>query len=174
MKLHPTPTLSPPWGSDADWRAANISIEYHLNRYYQDLTPAIHIARDIHTRLAPILDVLDDLNRITCPRCPDVCCLAASPWYDLRDLIFLHLNRLSIPRTQTIAGIKETCGYAGYRGCTLPRIIRPWICTWYLCPTQTANISKRQNRSWQSLSRVFGEIKALRKELEDEYISAIM
>jgi hypothetical protein len=24
------------------------------------------------------------------------------------------------------------------KGCVLPRMSRPWICTWYLCPTQKA------------------------------------
>ena len=174
MKLDLPTTLSPPWGSACDWQAANISIDYHLNRYYQDLAPAIQIARDIRNRLESIFGTLDDLGRITCPKCPDVCCLSANPWYDLRDLIFLHLNQLPIPRTQTIPGTKDTCCYISHRGCTLSRIIRPWICTWYLCPAQTAYTRKSNEGGRQPLSRALGEVKALRKDLEDEFIRVLM
>jgi hypothetical protein len=94
-------------------------------------------------------------------------------WYDLRDLIFLQFNRLSIPLSQTISDIKETCCYLSHKGCTLPRITRPWICTWYLCPAQTANVKDRSANQWQTLSRVLGDIKARRKQLEDEFIRVI-
>ena len=173
MKSNSLQILSPPWGSASVWQAANISIDFHLKRYYQDLKPAIQIAGDIRNRLESIFVALDDLGRKTCPRCPDVCCLSASPWYDMRDLIFLHLNRLSIPLSQTIPGIKETCCYISHKGCLLPRITRPWICTWYLCPAQTASIKERHADQWQALTGVLGEIKAHRKELEDEFICVI-
>ncbi|MGB5746144.1 MAG: hypothetical protein WBM69_04135 [Desulfobacterales bacterium] len=174
MKLDPAFILSPPWSSIAAWQEANISIDYHLKRYCPRLKPAMQIARKTRIRLESIFPCLDDLGQMTCPRCPDACCLSASPWYDLRDLIFLHLNQLSIPLTQTISGFKETCRYISRKGCTLPRITRPWICTWYLCPAQTANVKDRNPNQWQTLSRVLGEIKACRKKLEDEFIRVII
>jgi hypothetical protein len=174
MKFIPQPLfLSPPWGSVSTWQEANISIDFHINRYYHRLQPAMQIARDTLIGLESIFSCLDDLGQMTCPRCPDVCCLSASPWYDMRDLIFLHFNQLSIPRVQTIKNIKETCCYISHKGCTLPRIIRPWICTWYLCPAQTANTRKSKTGRWQPLNRVLEEIKILRKELEDEFIRVI-
>ncbi len=174
MKLDPPPTLSPPWRSVSGWKTANNSINFHLIRYYQDLKPAIQIARVIYNRLESISDALDVLGRITCSRCPEICCLSASPWYDMRDLVYLHLNQLPIPLSQTISGIGETCCYISHRGCKLPRSIRPWICTWYLCPSQTAKAGKNKAGRHQTLSRALEEIKALRKDLEDEFIRVIM
>ena len=174
MKLDPPPTLSPPWSSVSDWKAANNSIGFHRCRFHQDLKPAIQIARLIYDRLESITDPLDVLGRITCSHCPEICCLSASPWYDLRDLVYLHLNQLPIPLSQTISGIGETCCYISHRGCRLPRNIRPWICTWYLCPSQTASARKNKTGPRQPLSRAFEEIKALRKDLEDEFIRVIM
>ncbi len=165
--------LSPPWGSIPSWQEANLSIDFHLKRYYPRLKPALQIARETRIRLESIFPLLGDLCMMTCPRCPDACCLSASPWYDLRDLIFLHFNRLSIPLFQTISDIKETCCYLSHKGCTLPRITRPWICTWYLCPAQTANVKDRSANQWPTLSRVLGDIKARRKQLEDEFIRVI-
>ena len=173
MRFNPAPPLSPPWGSIADWQEANTSIDIHINRYFHSLKAAMQIARDARIRLESIFPTLDDLGRMTCPLCPDACCLSASPWYDMRDLIFLHLNRVSIPLTQTIPAIKETCCYLGRSGCTLPRITRPWICTWYLCPAQTANIKARNAGRRQTLIRVLSEIKVLRKQLEKIFIETI-
>jgi hypothetical protein len=166
-------TLAPPWGTIPAWQEANRSIDFHFNCHYPKLQQAMQIAGSTRSRLESIFPSLDDLARMTCPLCPDVCCLSASPWYDMRDLIFLHLNRLAIPRTQTIQIAGETCCYLSHKGCTLPRITRPWICTWYLCPVQTANLKDRNPDQWQRLTGVLGEIKAHRKELEDEFICVI-
>ena len=174
MKEGPPPTLSPPWRSVSDWKTANSSIDFHLYRYYLDLKPAARIARVIYNRLESISDSLDGLGRITCSRCPEICCLSASPWYDMRDLVYLHMNQLPIPLSQTISDTGETCRYISLRGCKLPRSIRPWICTWYLCPSQMANARKNKAGRRQPLSRALEEIKVLRKDLEDEFIRVIM
>ena len=173
MRFDTPVTHSPPWGSAPSWHEANRSIDFHIKRYYLHLKPVIQLARDTQIRLESIFPCLDDICKMTCPRCPDACCLSASPWYDWRDLIFLHLNQISIPPTQTISNFKETCCYLSHRGCTLPRITRPWICTWYLCPAQTVNLRQKCVEQWQALSRVLGEIKALRKKLENEFIRVI-
>jgi hypothetical protein len=173
MKHDSASTLSPPWGSASGWREANFSIDLHIKRCYHRLGRALQIAREACRHLESIFPALDEICNRTCPRCPDACCLSASPWYDWRDLIFLHLNQLSIPLTQTITGFSETCCYISHKGCTLPRITRPWICTWYLCPAQTANLNARSTGQRQNLDRLLGEIKVLRKNLEDEVIRII-
>ncbi len=165
--------LSPPWGAVSAWQEANISIGFHIQRYYSRLKPARQIARHTRIRLESIFPTLDNLAMMTCSRCPAACCLSASPWYDWRDLIFLHLNQLSIPRTQTIPAVEEICCYTSPKGCRLPRITRPWICTWYLCPAQTANLKHPSFNRWQTLSRVLGEIKTGRQKLEAEFIQVI-
>jgi hypothetical protein len=173
MRFDTPVTPSPPWGSAPAWQEANVSIKFHIKRYYRGLKPVIRIARDTRILLESIFPALDDICKVTCPRCPDTCCLSASPWYDWRDLIFLHLNQLSIPPAQTITGFRETCRYISHRGCTLQRIMRPWICTWYLCPAQTANRKDRCLEQWHVLSRMLGEIKARRKKLENAFIRVI-
>ncbi|MBW2443331.1 MAG: hypothetical protein JRH12_22865 [Deltaproteobacteria bacterium] len=173
MKFDTVSTLSPPWGSAPAWQEANFSIDFHIKRYYSHLGPVLQIAREACVRLESIFPALDAICRLTCPRCPAPCCLSASPWYDWRDLIFLHLNQLSIPPTQTISGFAETCCYISHKGCTLPRITRPWICTWYLCPAQTANLNARNTGQRKILSRLLGEIKALRENFEDAFIRVI-
>ena len=165
--------FAPPWASKPAWQEANDSIDFHVNRYRADLKSAMAAARDLRRLLASLFPQLNNLCMATCPWCPEPCCLTASPWYDLRDLVFLHLNSLEIPLTQTIHAYKETCRYLSPRGCTLSRITRPWICTWYLCPVQTAYLKKAGRSQWRAIDRkVFG-IKRLRKQLEEEFIRVI-
>ena len=170
---HKPLNLAPPWGSSPAWREANRSIDIHIHAYRAELGPAVAIAREVRSRLASIFPFLNDLCMATCRCCPEPCCLTASPWYDFRDLLFLHLSLLEIPRSQPVHDYKDTCCYLSPRGCTLSRITRPWICTWYLCPTQAANMKRRNRRQWETINRTVSEFKRGREQLEVEYIRVI-
>jgi hypothetical protein len=65
------------------------------------------------------------------------------------------------------------CRYFSHRGCALPRVARPWICAWYLCPVQTAILRKRDYLQYDDFNRIIQEIKSLRKEMEDEFIRTV-
>jgi len=164
---------APPWAAPADWQAANQSMAVHVHRYREQLRPAAVLARRVRRLLATIFPLLDEICRLTCSRCPDPCCLAASPWYDFRDLVFLHLNGLTPLQAQPVASLAATCRYIGPRGCTLPRMVRPWICTWYVCPVQSRRLRNTDRCRWQSLNRILNEIKQDRRQMEDAFIQAI-
>lgn len=166
--------LAPPWGSKIAWQEAHGNIGYHTLRYKAELKPVVTIARRTRARMETVFELLDDLCAATCSRCPDPCCLTASPWFDFRDLIFLHLNRLAIPLAQPIEAYRAACHYLSPRGCILPRPLRPWVCTWYLCPVQTANLKKRCSDRYNTFNRTVQEIKGCRRQLEDAYIRIIV
>jgi hypothetical protein len=110
---------------------------------------------------------------VTCPWCPDHCCLTAKVWFDFKDLLFLHLNGHQIPPAQLLSNLKETCAYWRPNGCKLPRIARPWVCTWYLCPTQTANLLQKPKSVRHNFSRAIQDIKTARKKMESEFIRIV-
>ena len=166
--------LAPPWGSKIAWQEIHSSLGYHIQRYQDELKPVVTIARRVRSRLETIFELLDGLCAATCSRCPDPCCLTASPWYDFRDLIFLHLNRLAITLTQPIEVYRTACRFLSSRGCTLPRSIRPWICTWYLCPVQTANLKKRRLDQYETFNRTIQEIKRCRRQMENAFVRIIV
>jgi hypothetical protein len=115
--------------------------------------------------------MLEDLCLATCTHCTDPCCLKAYAWFDLKDLLFFHLNKLAIPPAQLMTDRKMTCRYLGVRGCTLERISRPWICTWYLCPTQVRVLRGDADRGKEVLfQRTATKIRVLRKEMERVFI----
>ena len=66
--------------------------------------------------------------------------MRARVWLDFPDLLFMHLSGQALPLGQLRAQRSEACAYLGPKGCRLPRLSRPWVCTWYLCPEQKARM----------------------------------
>lgn len=162
-----------PWASPASWQAANQAVDYHLQLYRADLELLAIFAREIKSGLDSVFPDLDELCAHSCPWCPEPCCLSASVWFDFKDLLFLHFNNLIISPAQPKANLKTACRYLGPRGCRIPRIARPWICTWYLCPTQTAKLRNGHHGKGDSLKRAIAQIKTGRNLLESEFIRII-
>jgi hypothetical protein len=99
----------PLWGAMDTWKTANRNLEYLIRRHGPNMNRAVVLARDIQVRLESSFLLLDDLCAVTCPWCPDHCCLAATVWIDFKDLLFLHLNGHQIPPAQLLGDLKETC-----------------------------------------------------------------
>ena len=87
----------PLWAATETWKTANRTLEYLIRRHGPNLIRAVGLARDIQVRLEWIFLLLDDLCTVTCPWCPDPCCLTAKVWMDFKDLLFLHLNGHRLP-----------------------------------------------------------------------------
>ena len=162
-----------PWPSRKLWLAAHQAVDDHLQRYSADLKPLKRRAKALKSCLTDIFPIMDDLCAHSCPWCSDPCCLKASVWFDFKDLLFMQFNQLTIPPCQPKANLKSPCCYLGSKGCRLPRLNRPWICTWYLCPTQTAILRKDLLAEHESLKQAFVQIKSERNRLESEYIRII-
>ena len=162
-----------PWASPVSWQAANQAVDYHLQQYCSDLKPLVSIAQEIKSCLNSVFLILNELCAISCPWCPEPCCLKASVWFDFKDLLFLHFNKLSVPPSQPKPDLKTVCKYLGPSGCKLQRTSRPWICTWYLCPTQTAKLRNGYQNKSKLLYQAFAQIKSGRNLLESEFIRII-
>ena len=163
----------PLWGATATWKTVNRNLEYLIRHHGSKMNRAVALARDVQVRLESIFLLLDNLCAVTCPWCPDQCCLVAKVWFDFKDLLFLHLNGHQIPPAQLLSDLKETCRYWSPRGCILPRIVRPWVCTWYVCPTQKSNLRQKPKSVQDHLIRAVQAIKAGRKEMETEFIRTV-
>ena len=164
---------APLWGAEDTWKTANRNFEYLIRRHGPNMNRAVGLAREIQVLLEANFLLLDNLCALTCPWCPDPCCLTAKVWIDFKDLLFLHLNGYGIPAAQLLTDLKETCRYWGPRGCRLPRIARPWVCTWYLCPTQKANFRQKPKSVQYKFIRTVQAIKTCRKEMESEFIRIV-
>ena len=163
----------PPWSSAATWREANQTIELLVRLHFVRLKQATRLAFDLASHLAAIFPQMNDLCARTCRWCPDPCCLVAKAWIDFQDLLFLHLSGQSIPPSQLLDSATDTCRFLGVKGCRLPRIARPWICTRYLCPPQMVNLRREPFEIQQGFNETIQNIKLLRRAMEAEFIRVV-
>ena len=164
------PLPGPPWRVTSSWNEANQTLEYLISIHGKNLDRAIGYARDIYRDLTLLFPLLEDLCVSTCPWCPDPCCLSAYVWFDLKDLLFIHLNRLPVSQGQPMSDSKMTCRYFGNRGCQLERICRPWICSWYLCPTQLGALKRHSHRVKGFFDETTAKIRLARRSMESVFI----
>jgi hypothetical protein len=163
----------PLWGSPEAWREANQTMNHLIHLHRPALAGAMGFAHGILDQLMPVFSRLDDLCAVTCPWCPDPCCLVAKVWVDFKDLLFLCLTDQPAPPVQLMQNVDECCYYLGSRGCTLPRIMRPWICTRYLCPSQMASLRKGPDSAKKFFDQVFQTVKAGRNKMETEFVRIV-
>jgi len=124
------------------WHEANWSIAHLLKRYPSETARLKTTALEISGLFEGIFPILDQLCRRTCRFCPDPCCLKATIWYDVKDMLFMHLSGTKIPDAQILSGPGDVCRYVGPKGCLLERCARPFVCTAYLCPPQLSLLRK--------------------------------
>jgi hypothetical protein len=163
-----------PWGDPAEWHEANQTMKYLIRLHRSALNRAAAKAAEIQRLLASeIFPLMDELCLLTCPHCPDPCCLKATVWIDFQDMLFLNLSGQMIPPRQLMKARGETCAYLGIRGCTLPRMSRAWTCTRYMCPPQTAILRKRPSAVQDAFGEAIQAVKQARRDIEGLFISAL-
>jgi len=160
-----------PWNSSALWQEANAAVEHQMQRHRRAMADARHAAGEIRDRFTSIFPIMDRLCRSTCPVCLDICCRHACVWIDFKDLLFLHLAAIPVPDRQLIDHRGERCRYGTPDGCRLDRLQRPYVCTWYLCPAQSAQL-KKEPMALKQVTSSLQEIKKLRQYMENAFIQA--
>ena len=166
----PREAVAAPWSNPAEWQAVNQAFIRLIQRH----DPFFASIRACALRLADHLNSLfltaDRLCRSTCRFCPDPCCEKAWAWFDFKDLLFMHLCGIEIPGSQALSAPGNRCRYLGHRGCRLPRNARPWVCTWYVCPTQAARMRRVPVALRGTFERTVGRVKRQRTALEEAFI----
>lgn len=166
-------TASLYWIDARLWREANLSLFHSLCAQEPDLEPARRRAQRMEALLEFVIPVMEELCEETCPDCSDPCCVRARARFELADLIFLHLADQALPLTQAGPEGHATCRHLGKQGCLLPRLSRPWICRWYLCPRQKRLLRHYPASGQRRFELALTRIRSLRRDLEDAFIQAI-
>lgn len=160
-------------GPDRKWSESNRLVSAWIAEERPRLAEASSLARSIRHRLKSIFPLVSEICRGTCPWCPEPCCIVTRVWFDFRDVLFFHLAGVPLPPGPLHAGTKEPCRYLTFRGCTLPRIQRPWGCTQYLCGTQRRYLIKTSGiMALTDLEAALREIAASRMALEESVAKA--
>lgn len=161
------------WDAPGDWREAQNSIDHHLNVYAGRSGALLDAAGAIAGKIDFLEPVLDNLCERTCPDCGEPCCVRATVRYDFRDLVFLHLFQTGLPVGQPSPVAGQACSCLGDRGCMIPRVMRPFMCTWYVCPGQMALVRAGQSGQKYCLTKRLREIQDCRKGLEAGFLQLV-
>ncbi|MFP4444894.1 MAG: hypothetical protein ACLFPD_01435 [Desulfosudaceae bacterium] len=163
------PSAGVPWGNPVVWQTVN----RELNRFWLSCPAAANrllpLAEDISRQIVRIDPLLNRLCAHTCRWCPDPCCLAATIWLDLADLLRLQLAGPAVPLAQPKIVRGETCRWLGRRGCRLPRTCRPWTCTRYICPTQKRWWPRQSPEEAGRFEEIAARTQNLRRQLRAEF-----
>lgn len=165
--------LALPWRTASSWQEAVRTLDRLVEGHGASLNAARDEAHLIHARLERLFPDLDALCRVTCTRCAAPCCLHAAVYADFRDLLFWTLAGVSSPPGQLRRHSKESCRFSSPRGCTLARMQRPWICTWYLCADQWAVLRRWDPHERQRFEGLLEEVRTGRKEMEEAFLRAV-
>ncbi len=162
-----------PWATAAAWRECRLSLTRTIAAAGADLDEAVAIAGRIVHRYDRAGDLFDELAGASCAVCPQPCCRDARVWLDFKDLLLIHLGGLSPPSGQLRVGWWGRCRYLTSHGCTLLRAVRPWVCTWYICPDQRRVLARDIPGGPVLISKWWREIAVLRNQLEDAFLRAL-
>jgi hypothetical protein len=154
-----------PWSHQADWEemlqfTGNICEELGESR--------VEVMRHINDIISDYEDLEASLSHLcaaTCPACENVCCTKATVWYDQRDIIVYHLATGFFPEKQVSRSVTGACCHLGPGGCRLPRLERPFICTWYICGAQTAMLKREVSGPGTNILEQIHRIKETRKKI---------
>lgn len=164
----------PPWKCPFHWAQMVHAFEHVTAVQWTRLEGARALARQIGQKLDAVDSTVDMLCDETCVRCMDVCCKKATVWYDYKDLLYLYLTSGQLPAGQISRRNDLFCSNLSSAGCRLHRTRRPFICTWYICPSQTSILAGTiDTQSVSRLPETLREIQALRRQLEQEFIDAV-
>ncbi len=119
--------------SPLQWQQVNKIICSWLNRSDQIARSARSCTRIIKENLEWLDPFFQRYVESSYYRCPDPCCQATNIFFDRADLLYLHSLAASIPPSQTRIKSGDPCLYLTEQGCVLPRIYRPYTCTWFMC-----------------------------------------
>ncbi len=165
------------WNSAKDWEQVLTTIRKFADQYRGSVLHVNSIAFLIKEKIESLSAPMDDLCQNTCPGCEDICCHRATIWYDFKDLLAIYFSTNQLPDSQirkvNLSDDQPGCCHLSTQGCKLKRAERPFVCTWYICPSQKQYINLHQKELAQKLDQTLIDIKYLREKIESEFIKFV-
>ncbi len=153
-----------PWVHGYDWEQMTQSIIKSASFHKERFGNLQILAGEITEIYKNIDNDIEKVSQATCPSCSDVCCMRATVWYDRKDLLFIYYSTGELPLEQIYRRDDGSCCHLSSHGCSLNRSSRPFICTWYICPT----LKEAMGESGKLVMKI-DKMKDLRNRLERLY-----
>jgi len=162
------------WYTAKKWEQVYLSIKKIDDLHREKLGIVYKTANQIRQKFKEMSGLIEEICSQTCVYCKDICCIRATIWFDLKDLIYIYFGTQKFPEHQIIKSPyrnhKKACCHFTKKGCMLPRVERPFVCTWYFCPDQKQYIIPENPNMMQCFNQNLEEIKNLRNKMENEFI----
>lgn len=170
--MEPRDTI--PWTKQIEWNQVYNAIKRIDSLYGDKLENICKMATGIRQKYQEMSRSIETICSLTCESCEDICCVRATIWFDLKDLLYLYFGMKMFPDAQIIKtnqeSQKKACCHFSEKGCTLNRVERPFVCTWYFCPVQTEYFKRHHPDIKQTIDQTLLEIKGFRNKIEAEFI----
>ena len=121
----------------------------------KDSVSAAHTLKQLLIASSPLIE---EYTATVCPGCTDVCCRQKHGLYRESDVWYLHALGEAIPKRDGSRPLEGPCEMMGPQGCTQPRWMRPFKCTWYFCDPLLAAMSEGPQKQARRLTAVMQEM----------------
>ncbi len=121
-----------------------------------------NIAMKLKQVLIDSSPLIEAYTTTTCPDCLDVCCRQRHGLYSERDIAYLNGLGMAIPPRDEARSLDGPCESMGPQGCTQPRWMRPFKCTWYFCDSLLAALDNGPQKKARKLARMIQDMITLR------------
>ncbi len=101
--------------------------------YKKDLIKVIEKVPALKAAFAKLDPLIQSYTAKVCPYCGTVCCANKFGFPEFADVVGFLAMGLEIPNYDLDVDEEAICQFIGEKGCVLPRIQRPYRCTWYFC-----------------------------------------
>lgn len=116
--------------------------------------------RELLTELSPLLE---EYTMQVCPNCLDVCCKQRHGIPDPDDNRYNRALGEYPPDHDDARSPDGPCQFMGPAGCVLPRRLRPWRCTWYMCSPLLKAFEKGPVRKARNIAAIIQAIIDIRR-----------
>lgn len=100
-----------------------------------------------------------------CPDCETVCCIDRHGTYEKEDRALLRALDVEPAPDAPKDADTEPCRFLTRNGCRLPRIMRPFRCTWYFCSRLLEEMPHDNSKKYREFVAALGRLQRLRREL---------
>ncbi len=97
------------------------------------IEPVLEKAPAYQKALGKLDPLIQSYTARVCPYCGTVCCANKFGFPEFADVVVFLALGLDVPRYDLDVDEEAICQFIGEKGCVLPRIQRPYRCTWYFC-----------------------------------------
>jgi len=129
------------------------------------------LAQKYKKQMLALDPIIESFTSKVCPYCGTVCCRQKFALPNREDIISFWALEVDIPKYDLRRDINSSCQFLSYTGCLIPRLLRPFRCTWYFCDALWLQIEI--NPPAYNIEKALRQLRRTRDKLIDSVIRSI-